>query len=227
MLDELKERVCRLNRMLISERLVTMTSGNVSGRVPEDPSHVVIKPSGVLYDDMSPDKMVVTDLQGQVIEGALKPSVDLPNHLFLYQSKPEFMGVVHTHSNFATAFAIMGLPVPCCCTAIADEFGGEIPCAPYASNEVENIGASILKVMTRAPAVLCGSHGVFSFGRTPEAAVKSAIMCEDTARTVFYASMLAMTHGCPQPRPLPDNEIAKWWNRYHSWYGQPKAEKKP
>lgn len=220
MLDDLKDRVCRLNKMLPAERLVTSTSGNVSGRVPEQPGYVVIKPSGALYDDLTPDEMVVTDLDGKVVEGRLKPSVDLPNHLYLYQHKPELMGVVHTHSAHATAFAVLGLSIPCVMTGMADEFGGEIPCAPYASNEAENIGASILRVMTRAPAVLCGSHGVFAFAGSPEKAVKAAIMCEDSARTYYYVCTLALAHNLPLPQPLPPSEIAKWWGRYHSTYGQ-------
>lgn len=223
MLDELKKRVCKLNRELLAERLVTSTSGNVSGRSPHDPSHVVIKPSGVPFEELSPDQMAVTDLEGTVVEGELKPSVDLPNHLFLYTHKPELMGVVHTHSCYATAFAALGLSIPCCLTSVADEFGGEIPCAPYASNEAENIGASILQAMGRAPAVLCASHGVFAFAESPEKAVKAAVMCEDAARTVYLSSMLAMSRGLPQPRALPPSEIAKWWNRYHTTYGQDDA----
>ena len=220
MLEDLKERVCRLNRMLPAERLVTSTSGNVSGRIPEEPDYVVIKPSGMSFDEMTPESMVVTDLEGNVVEGEKKPSVDLPNHLYLYVHKQELMGVVHTHSCFATAFAVMGLPVPCCTTGVSDEFGGDIPCAPYASNEAKNIGASILKAMTRAPAMLCGNHGVFTFAESPEKAVKAAVMCEDAARTVYYAWMLARAQGLPLPERLPPDEIAKWWNRYHSWYGQ-------
>jgi len=224
MLEELKARVCKLNRMLLAERLVTSTSGNVSGRDPERPEFVVIKPSGVPFDEMTPDQMVVTNLAGEVVDGDLQPSVDLPNHLYLYEHKPELMGVVHTHSSHATAFAVLGMPIPCCTTGIADEFGGDIPCAPYASNEAENIGQSILDAMTRAPAVLCGSHGVFAFAETPEKAVKAAIMCEDNARTVYLASLLAIARGLPQPRTLPPDEIEKWWGRYHSWYGQPGKE---
>jgi len=206
MLEDLKARVCKLNRILLAERLVTSTSGNVSGREPEQPEFVVIKPSGVPFDELTPGDMVVTDMAGEVVEGELNPSVDLPNHLFLYKHKPELMGVVHTHSNYATAFAVLGMSIPSCTTAIADEFGGDIPCAPYASNEAENIGQSILDAMTRAP---------------PERAVKAAIMVEDNARTVYLASMLALARGIPQPRALPAEEIAKWWGRYHSWYGQP------
>ena len=160
-----------------------------------------------------------------VVEGDLNPSVDLPNHLYLYKHMPELMGVVHTHSNYATAFAVLGLAVPCCCTGLADEFGGSIPCAPYVSNEGDNIGASIIEAMTRAPAVLCGNHGVFSFATTPERAVKAAVMCEDNARIAYYASTLAIARGLPQPRALPADEIAKWWNRYHSTYGQPGGER--
>jgi len=221
MLEKLKKRVCRLNKMLPAERLVTSTSGNVSGRSPRRPEYVVIKPSGVSFEEMTPEMMVVTDLEGRVVEGDLRPSVDLPNHLYLYNNRPDLMGVVHTHSCFATAFAVVGMPIPCWTTAISDEFGGEIPCAPYASNEAEKIGASILAAATRAPAVLCGSHGVFTFAESPEKAVKAAIMCEDAARTVFYASVLAFVHGRPMPTPLPPEEIAKWWGRYHSTYGQP------
>jgi L-ribulose-5-phosphate 4-epimerase len=219
-LDELKERVCALNRSLHTERLVTSTSGNVSGRDPHDPEHVVIKPSGMAYDAMSPADMVVTDLEGTVVEGKLRPSVDLDNHLFLYAHKPELMGVVHTHSNYATAFAICGRPVPCVMTGMADEFGGDIPCAPYVSNEADLIGQAILDAMTRAPAVLCGQHGVFAFGESPEKAVKAAIMCEDSAKNAYLALSLAALGDQPPPRRLPPEEIAKWWGRYHSTYGQ-------
>ncbi|HUT33402.1 MAG TPA: L-ribulose-5-phosphate 4-epimerase [Planctomycetota bacterium] len=221
MLEELKRRVCELNKVLPAEGLVTSTSGNVSGRTPETPQYVVIKPSGLSFDQMTPDAMVVTDLEGKVVEGKLNPSVDLPNHLYLYNHRPELMGVVHTHSAHATAFAVLGLAIPCCMTGMADEFGGEIPCAPYASNEAENIGASILKAMTRAPAVICGSHGVFTFAASPEKAVKAAIMCEDAARTMYYALTMRAALDLPMPKPLPPEEIAKWWGRYHSWYGQP------
>ena len=220
MLADLKARLCKLNILLHSERLVTSTSGNVSGRSPDDPAHVAIKPSGMAYDEMTPDSMVVTDLEGHVVEGDLKPSVDLANHLFLYTHKPEVMGVVHTHSNYATAFAIAGMPVPCIMTGMADEFGGDIPCAPYASNEADLIGQSILDVMTRAPAVLCGHHGVFAFAASPEKAVKAAIMCEDSAKNAYLAMSLAQMHGRPMPARLAPEEIAKWWGRYHSWYGQ-------
>ena len=225
MLEDLKARVCKLNKALMAEGLVTSTSGNVSGRAPDDPDHVVIKPSGMPFDELTPDAMVVTDLEGTVAEGELNPSVDLANHLYLYTHKPELMGVVHTHSDYATAFAVLGMSIPCCSTGLADEFGGDIPCAPYASNEADNIGASILQVMTRAPAVLCGNHGVFAFADTPERAVKAAVMCEDNARIVYHASVLAIARGLPQPRTLPPAEIAKWWNRYHSTYGQPDQER--
>jgi L-ribulose-5-phosphate 4-epimerase len=220
MLEELKERVCRLNILLATERLVTSTSGNVSGRTPDAPEYVVIKPSGLSYEEMTPDTMVVTDLVGQVLEGRFRPSVDLPNHLYLYTHKPELMGVVHTHSNFATAFALCELPIPCIMTGMADEFGGDIPCAPYASNEAENIGASILRAMTRAPVVLCGHHGVFAFAETPEKAVKAAIMAEDSAKNAYLALSIAAMRGMPFPSRLPPDEIAKWWGRYHSTYGQ-------
>jgi L-ribulose-5-phosphate 4-epimerase len=174
-----------------------------------------IKPSGMDYDAMAPGDMVEVRLaDGEVSEGQLKPSVDLAHHLFIYRHMPEVGAVVHTHSNYATAFAACGRSIPPVLTAIADEFGGPIPCSPYLDNEGENIGRGILAYKSRGPAILLGNHGVFAWGETVSAALKAAVMVEDVAKTVHLASCLG------SPQEIPADEIAKWWDRYHSRYGQ-------
>ena len=213
MLEELKERVCYCNKMLLETGLVTMTSGNVSGRDPET-GHIVIKPSGVDYNTLKPEHHPVVDMEGNVVEGEMKPSVDTWDHLYLYQRQPDWGGVIHTHSNYATSFAALGQSIPCYISAIADQFGGTIPCAPYCGNSSEDIGRTILEYMNRAPAILLANHGVFAWGESPEKALRSAIMVEDVAKTVH----LALAKG--RPRELTPEEIAPWWDRYHSWYGQ-------
>jgi L-ribulose-5-phosphate 4-epimerase len=211
----LREAVCWANKMLPAAGLVTMHSGNVSAHDRERGT-VLIKPSGVDYDTLTPAAVVEVDaVSGEPIDESLRPSVDLPHHLYLYRHLPEVLAVVHTHSNFATAFAAVGRPIPACLTAIADEFGGEIPCAPYVDNEGEHIGEAILEHRTQAPGILLGSHGVFAWGDSVGSALKAAVMIEDVARTVWYALQLG------EPQRLPDGEIAKWHGRYqHGGYGQ-------
>lgn len=211
----LREKVCWANQMLPRAGLVTMHSGNVSGLDREN-GRVFIKPSGIDYDLLTSGDVVEVDLEtGEPIDGQLKPSVDLPHHLFLYRGDPDLRGVVHTHSNYATAFAAAGRDIPPCLTAIADEFGGPIPCAPYVDNQGEHIGEAIVQHKTQAPAILLASHGVFTWGRSVDAALKAAIMVEDVARTVW----LSMALGAPALLPPP--EIAKWYGRYNGGgYGQ-------
>jgi L-ribulose-5-phosphate 4-epimerase len=210
----LREAVCWANKMLPAAGLVTMHSGNVSAHDRERGT-VLIKPSGVDYDTLTPAAVVEVDaVSGEPIDESLRPSVDLPHHLYLYRHLPEVLAVVHTHSNFATAFAAVGRPIPACLTAIADEFGGEIPCAPYVDNEGEHIGEAILEHRTHAPGILLGSHGVFAWGDSVANALKAAVMIEDVARTVWYALQIG------EPRPLPDDEIVKWHGRYQHRYGQ-------
>lgn len=213
-LQELREEVCHANRRLPELGLVTMHSGNVSGfDLPS--GRLVIKPSGVDYDRLTPEMLVEVELAtGRVVAGELKPSVDLPHHCYLYQHMPSVRGVVHTHSNFATAFAAVHAPIPLYLTAIADEFGGEIPCAPYVDNQGDHIGQAILRYQTQAPAILLGNHGVFAWGPSPTAAIKAAAMTEDVAKTVHLAMQIG------QPRALPQHEAAKWFARYHTTYGQ-------
>lgn len=217
-LEELREEVFEANLGIYRDGLVTMHSGNASG-IDRERKCIVIKPSGMEYQKLSPSLLVVTDLNGhRLMTGSpgdnLNPSVDLPHHVYLYTHCPEIGGIVHTHSNYATSFAILNRPIAACLTAIADEFGGEIPCAPYVDNIGDHIGEAILKHRTQAPAVLLGHHGVFTFGPSPRAAFKTAVMVEDVAKTCHLASLLG------QPESLPADEVEKWYVRYHSAYGQ-------
>lgn len=213
MLDELRALVCALNKELPKEGLVTMTSGNVSGRDPAT-NLVAIKPSGVSFEELTPDDIVIVDLQGKVVEGTRKPSVDTATHLVVYRSRPDVNGMVHTHSNFATAFAAVGKPIPAVLTAIADEFGGPIPCGPYCQIGEEQIGEAIVAHIGHCPAILLQNHGVFTVGPTPRAALKAAVMCEDVAKTVCYAMQLG------ELIPIPAEEVARANRRYAEKYGQ-------
>ncbi|MFU0781739.1 L-ribulose 5-phosphate 4-epimerase [Thermohydrogenium kirishiense] len=213
MLENLKQRVYKMNMMLPKNNLVTMTSGNVSGRDPET-NLVVIKPSGVLYDDMTADDMVVVDLDGNVVEGKLKPSVDTATHLYVYKHRSDVNGIVHTHSPYATSFAALGRPIPVYLTAIADEFGCAIPVGPYAKIGGEEIGKAIVEYIGESPAILMKNHGVFTIGNSPEAALKAAVMVEDTAKTVHLSLLLGT------PDVIPDEEVKRAHERYMTKYGQ-------
>jgi L-ribulose-5-phosphate 4-epimerase len=192
--------------------LVTWTSGNVSARDPET-GLVVIKPSGLPYEVMTPDDMVVVSLGGRVVDGNRGPSSDTASHLTVYRARPDVMSVVHTHSTFATAFAVSGQPIPCCLTAIADEFGGPVPCGGYASIGGEEIGEEIVASIGSSSAILMRQHGVFTIGTSIARAVKAAVMVEDVARTVVIAMQIGLV------TPLPDSEIQANHDRYDSSYG--------
>jgi L-ribulose-5-phosphate 4-epimerase len=212
--EQLRREVWEANLGIYRAGLVTMHAGNASG-VDRKRGLVVIKPSGMDYDKLRPQDMVVTDLEGRKVSGKWNPSVDLPHHLYLYKHRQEIGGVIHTHSNYATSFALLGRPIPVYLTAIADEFGAEVPCVPYTDNQSDHIGEGILKYLGKAPAVLLAQHGVFAFGPTPRAALKSAVMLEDVAKTCHLALLLG------KPKPLPAKEVRKWYDRYHTTYGQP------
>lgn len=213
MLNTLRDEIYKLHLELIKNGLVAWTSGNVSGRDPET-GLVVIKPSGIRYEDLTPESMVVVDLDGKVVEGNHKPSSDTFAHVYVYRHRPDVNGVVHTHSTFATAWAAVGRPIPAVLTAICDEFGGPVPVGAYAKIGGDEIGREIIRSIGDSPAVLMKNHGVFTIGKTPEAAVKAAVMVEDVARTVFYALQLG------QPEEIPAEEIARAHRRYLEEYGQ-------
>jgi len=213
LLDELRANVCQLNGELPHHNLVAWTSGNVSARDPST-GLVIIKPSGIRFEALTPESMVVVDLDGKVVEGKLKPSSDTFAHVYVYRHRQDVNGVVHTHSTFATAWAAAGKPIPPILTAICDEFGGPIPVGGYAKIGGDEIGQEIIRSIGTSPAILMKNHGVFSLGRTPEAAVKAAVMVEDVARTAFYAMQLG------QPDEIPAEEIARAHRRYREEYGQ-------
>ncbi len=213
MLENLREQVWKLHLELPKNGLVTWTGGNVSGRDPET-GLVVIKPSGVRYEDLRPEHLVVVDLDGKVVEGDLKPSSDTASHLYIYRHRPDVHGVVHTHSPYATAFAALGKPIPVYLTAIADEFGGPIPCGGFALIGGEEIGQVVVESIGDSPAVLLKNHGVFTIGKSAEAAVKAAVMVEDVARTVWLALQIG------QPDEIPPELVEKLHHRYKHVYGQ-------
>lgn len=213
MLDELKKLVCETNVALPRHGLVTMTSGNASGRDPET-GYIVVKPSGVGFEHLMPQQMVILDENGEQIEGRLKPSTDAPTHLYIYRHRPNVHAIVHTHSNYATSFAALGRPIPACLTAIADEFGAPIPCAPYCQIGEEEIGQAVVDHIGESIAILLQSHGVFTIGETCQAALKAAVMVEDVAKTVHLAMLLG------EPLPIPPEEVARGHKRYVEKYGQ-------
>lgn len=214
MLEELRREVWRLHLELPRNNLVTWTSGNVSARDSQT-GLVVIKPSGVRYEDLKPEQMVIMDLDGQVVEGDLRPSSDATTHLYIYRHRPDVGGIVHTHSPYATAFAAVGKPIPVYLTAIADEFGGPIPVGGLAMIGGEEIGREVVRSIGDSCAILMKNHGVFTVGPNAEAAVKAAVMVEDVARTVY----LALTLG--QPEEIPAEMVARLHRRYTQEYGQP------
>jgi L-ribulose-5-phosphate 4-epimerase len=211
--EKLRREVCAMNLELPKQGLVTWTSGNVSGRDPET-GYVVVKPSGVRYEDLTPENMVVVDLAGRVVEGPLRPSVDTATHLVVYRERADVGGMVHTHSPYATSFALLGLSIPVYLTAMADEFGTAIPCGAYCQIGGEEIGREIVRSIGASPAILIKSHGVFTIGPSPTAAVKAAVMAEDVARTVHLAMLLG------KPKPILDDEVERAHRVYVENYGQ-------
>lgn len=212
-LPELRQLIVETNQALPRHGLVTMTSGNASGRDPKT-GHIVVKPSGVAFEDLMPGQMVILDLDGSVVEGTLRPSVDAPTHLVIYRGMPEVNAIIHTHSNYATSFAALGEPIPAVLTAIADEFGGPIPCGPYCQIGEEQIGEAVVAHIGSSPVILLQNHGVFAIGATPQAALKAAVMVEDVAKTVH----LALLRG--KPLPIPEEEVRRAYKRYQEKYGQ-------
>jgi L-ribulose-5-phosphate 4-epimerase len=213
MLEKLKEQLVQLHQELPLNDLVRWTGGNISARDAET-GFVVIKASGIRYEEMAPKHMIVMDLDGKVVEGAFKPSSDAFSHLYIYKNRQDVGGVVHTHSRYATAFAAAGKPIPCVLTAIADEFGGPIPCGGFALIGDEAIGRVVLESIGGSPAVLLKNHGVFTIGKDARAAVKAAVMTEDAAATVW----LALQIGTPDEIPVDD--VDKLHHRYTHLYGQ-------
>jgi L-ribulose-5-phosphate 4-epimerase len=211
----LRAEVAELHRELTRYQLVIWTAGNVSARVPGH-DLLVIKPSGVSYDALTPESMVVTDLYGELVDGEHSPSSDTAAHAYVYRHMPEVGGVVHTHSTYATAWAARSEPIPCVLTMIADEFGGEVPVGPFALIGDDSIGRGIVETLrgSRSKGVLMAGHGPFTIGTDARSAVKAAVMLEDVARTVHIARQLGT------PAPLDQGDIDSLHHRYQNVYGQ-------
>ncbi|WP_198409999.1 L-ribulose-5-phosphate 4-epimerase [Microlunatus flavus] len=215
MLAQVRAEVAALHAELPRNELVVWTAGNVSARVPGH-DLLVIKPSGVGYDELTPEAMVVCDLEGRLVEGDRSPSSDTAAHAYVYAHMPEVNGVVHTHSTYATAWAARGEAIPCVLTMMADEFGGEVPVGPFAIIGDDSIGRGVVDTLRqhRSRAVLMQNHGPFTVGASAKAAVKAAVLCEEVARTVHVARQLG------DPLPIEQSQIDALYDRYQNVYGQ-------
>ena len=230
MLEELKKQVYEANMLLPAYKLITFTWGNVSG-IDREKNLFVIKPSGVEYDELKPEDMVVVDLEGKVVEGDYNPSSDTATHLEIYKAFPKVMGVVHTHSSYATSWAQAGRGIPCYGTTHADYFYGEIPCLRCLNaDEIkdayeENTGHLIVNEFNRmnidpiaTPAVLCKNHGVFAWGKDAIEAVHSAVVVEEVAKMAYRTELIN-----PEVKPAPQELQDKHYYRKHganAYYGQ-------
>lgn len=227
MLEALKQAVYEANMLLPKYGLVTFTWGNVSG-IDRKTGILAIKPSGVPYETLTPEDMVLVDLDGNVVEGSLNPSSDTPTHIELYKAFPDIGGVVHTHSPYATARAQAGRNVPCYGTTHADYFYGPIPCARgLTTQELEDYEANTGRVIAETfqqldasaiPAVLCRHHGPFAWGKTPQKAAETAAVLEEVVKMAAYTEV-----NDPQAAPVPQALLDKHYLRKHgknAYYGQ-------
>ncbi|MDR1824502.1 MAG: L-ribulose-5-phosphate 4-epimerase [Bifidobacteriaceae bacterium] len=212
---KLRQQVADLHAELPKNNLVVWTAGNVSARVP-GADLMVIKPSGVMYDELTAANMVVTDLDGELVDGDYRPSSDTAAHAYVYRHMPQVGGVVHTHSTYATAWAARREPIPCVLTMMGDEFGGPIPVGPFALIGDDSIGRGIVATLegSRSPAVLMANHGVFTIGKDARAAVKAAVLTEEVAKTIHVARLLG------EPHPIDQADIDSLYARYQNVYGQ-------
>ena len=219
--DRLRAEVAGLHAELVRYGLVSWTAGNVSARVPGQ-DLMVIKPSGVSYDDLDADAIVVTDLSGHLVEGDRGPSSDTAAHAYVYRHMPHVGGVVHTHSTYATAWAARREPIPCVLTMVADEFGGDVPVGPFALIGDDSIGRGIVETLrgSRSPAVLMAGHGPFTIGKDAKAAVKAAVMAEEVARTVHIARQLG------EPTAIAQSDVDSLFARYQNVYGQSEDDRR-
>jgi L-ribulose-5-phosphate 4-epimerase len=214
-----RSEVAALHGELVRYGLVVWTGGNVSGRVPGT-NYFVIKPSGISYDELAPENMILCDLDGNVVPGSLgsdrSPSSDAAAHAYVYREMPEVGGVVHTHSTYAVAWAARGEEIPCVITGMADEFGGPIPVGPFAIIGDDSIGRGIVDTLRghRSRAVIMQNHGPFTIGVSAKDAVKAAVMCEDAARSVHIAMQAGPVI------PIPQDRIDALYGRYQNVYGQ-------
>jgi L-ribulose-5-phosphate 4-epimerase len=210
---EVRVNLAQLHQQLLQAGLVVWTGGNISQRIE---GGFLIKPSGLAYDELTPESMVMCDLDGNRVAGNHSPSSDTAAHAYVYSNMPEVNGIVHTHSNYACAWAAAGRAIPCVLTAIADEFGGEIPLGPFAIIGDDSIGRGIVETLSghRSKAVIMKNHGVFTIGTSAKDALKAAVMCEDNAKSALLAEQLG------GGQPIPQQHIDSLFSRYQNVYGQ-------
>lgn len=219
----MRGEIASLHSELTKYGLVIWTGGNVSGRIP-GLDYFVIKPSGVRYEDLAPENMILCSLDGEVVPGSLgseySPSSDTAAHAYVYRNMPEIGGIVHTHSTYAVAWAARAEEIPCAVTGMADEFGGPIPVGPFAIIGDDSIGRGIVETLRnhRSRAVLMRNHGPFTIGASPIDAVKTAVMCEDAARSMHIAKQAG------EVNPLPQDVIDSLYSRYQNVYGQKESD---
>ena len=230
MLEELRQQVYEANMELPKRGLVTYTWGNVSG-IDREKGLIVIKPSGVEYEELTPEMLVVLDLEGNIAEGDLNPSSDTKTHIELYKAFESIGGIVHTHSPYAAAWAQAGEDIPCYGTTHADYFYGPVPCARHLTpDEIEEdyekgTGTVIIETFTKrnidpnyVPAVICKSHGPFTWGKDAAQAVYHAVVLEEAAKMAAYTRQIS-----PIALPLPQHVLDKHFQRKHgpnAYYGQ-------
>ncbi len=213
MYPELREEVCTMNMELPKQNLVVWTGGNVSG-IDRKAGHIVIKPSGVGFEELTPEKLVVIDMECNVIEGDYKPSVDSGIHAYVYQHRTDIGGICHTHSPYSSSFALLGEPIPAATTPIGHLLGRDIPCTAYAKPGLVDTGKAIIETIGDGLAVLVKRHGVFTLGKTPTYSVKVATYLEEAARTTHYAILRGKVTS------MPENELKRCYAFYETEYGQ-------
>lgn len=215
MLEQLRKEVLQTARQLPKYKLISLSGGNVSGR-DITTGYIVITPSGMDYEGLSPADLVVVDLEGKVIEGKWKPSVDTKDHLYIYKNKPEVNSIIHTHSPYATCFALLNQEIPCAATTLANEVGGSVPVAKYAPVASDGIGPSVVEAIGDKRACLLANHGVITVGPSVRHALVAAVMLEDAAKTYHLAKCIG------EPVILPESEIKKARDLFFNVYGQGK-----
>ena len=213
MLENLKKEVYEAHMKVWENKLVMWTSGNVSGRDPKT-DLVVIKPSGVPYSELSPDNLVVVDLNGKIVEGELKPSVDMATHLYIYRNMPDVSSIIHTHSTYASAFAVIGKQIPVCLTAMADFFGCNIPIGELVLTGGEGIGKEIVSKIGDSKAIIMKNHGPFTIGTSVNEALKAAIFLEETAKILIISKSIG------EPQHIPESIVKILYKNYNEKYGQ-------
>jgi len=213
LLEELRKEIIEIGKKLKAYNLITLTGGNVSGRDPET-GLIGITPSGIEYEKLAPADVVIVDLDGNIKEGKRKPSSDLITHLQIYKEKKEINGIIHTHSTYASCFAVLNESVPVVSTTMANEVGGEVPVAPYAPVGSKELGDSIIKNIGNQKAVLLQSHGVLTYGENPHHALAAAVMLEDAAKIYHLAKSIG------EPIRLSEEEIRRANDLFQNVYGQ-------